>query len=236
MIDPTLLEFFRQLEQNNTKDWFNERKDDYKAMKVAFEQSIKGVAVDIAPFDERLRKDLGGGSVVSLPRIYRDTRFHPDNAAPLKTYIMAVIAPLGEVEPGYYLNITPGGSVAGGGLHSPKREVLSTIRECIHDKPEELEQLVDNDAFRKVFSDVLDDEDSLKNAPRGYSTDHPAIHLLRLNQYLTIRHFRDDEVTDKGFRDVLLETFEMQHRLLAYLRRATHMRVVRRTTCRLAHV
>ncbi len=219
MIDPALLEFFRQLEQNNTKDWFNERKDDYKAMKAAFEQSVKGVAVDIARFDERLRKDLGGGSVASVPRIYRDMRFRPDDAAPLKTYIMAVIAPLGKVEPGYYLNIAPGGSVAGGGLHSPKREVLNIIRERIDNKPEELEQVVNADDFRKVFPDGLDEEDSLKTAPRGYSTNHPAIHLLRLNQYLTMRYFGDDEVTDKSFRDVLLETYEMQHRLLSYLRK-----------------
>ena len=219
MISPGLLEFFRDLRENNSRAWFSQHKAEYKVREAAFEQTVKSLAVDIARFDERLRKDLGGGSVVNIPRIYRDMRFRPDDAAPLKTYIMAVIAPLGEVEPGYYLNIAPGGSVAGGGLHSPKREVLNAIRERIDNKPEELEQLVNSDAFRKVFPNGLDDEDSLKTAPRGYSTDHPATRFLRLNQYLSLRHFDDDEVTDKGFRDVLLETYETQHRLLKYLRK-----------------
>jgi uncharacterized protein (TIGR02453 family) len=218
MIDPKMLDFFRELKENNNKEWFNPRKAEYNRMRQAFTAGLEEIAQQIAFFDQTIADRLGDPSTVKVFRIYRDVRFSK-NKEPLKTNIGGYISAGGE-RPAYYLHIEPGNCFAGGGIYRPSSPVLKAIRAEIDESYPELETLLQEKAFRAVYPQGLSRELSLKTAPRGVSKDHPAIAYLRLTSFTVFRPFSDDEVVSEGFHDLLMRAFEAQYPLHAYLDKA----------------
>ncbi len=218
MIDPKMLVFFTELKDNNTKDWFNERKTEYKKMHEAFSEQLKDVAVEVARFDSEVQRRLDDAATVKVHRIYNDTRF-AKAADPLKTDISGVIS-AGKDTPMYYLRVTPNESMAGGGMYSPSNDVLAAIREELGETYKELDAVVSAESFKAAFPEGLDESMAVKTAPRGYSSDHPAIHYLRLKSFAAIRTFTADEVTRPDFKGRLVSLYEAQHGLNRYLYKA----------------
>ncbi len=216
MINPQLLDFLRELAQNNNKEWFNPRKQHYKQLRAAFTGQMQQIAQEIAFFDRRVADHLDDPATVKIFRIYRDVRFSK-NKEPLKKMTSGFISPGGN-RPGYYLQIQPdGNSFAGGGIYRPSSAELRAIRAEINETHEELRAVVDDPAFRAAFPDGLDQGLRLKTAPRGTSRDHPAIDLLRLTSFTATRSFTDDQLTTGGFRDQLMTIYTALYPLNAYL-------------------
>ena len=218
MITPELLAFLSELKENNSRDWFNERKPAYKAMRGAFAEGLQDIAMEVAQFDVMVARRLDDSTTVKVFRIYRDTRFSK-NKDPLKTSMSGVIAAGGE-RPAYYLQIEPGQSIVGGGLYLPSAPVLKAIRAEIDETYPELKRILDADAFRRVYPKGLERTHALKNAPRDYSADHPAIPLLKLKSFAALRPFTDEQVLGEGFKDEVVKTFAAQSQLNAYLDKA----------------
>jgi uncharacterized protein (TIGR02453 family) len=218
MIDPKMLDFFRELQENNNKEWFNPRKAEYNRMRQAFTAGLEDIAQQIAFFDQTIADRLGDPSLVKVFRIYRDVRFSK-NKEPLKTNMGGYVS-AGSERPAYYLHIEPGNSFAGGGVYMPSAPVLKAIRAEIDESYAELEGIVQDKRFRAVFRQGLSRELALKTAPRGVSTDHPAIEYLRLTSFVVSRPFHDEELLGKDFHDELMRTFEAQYPLHAYLDKA----------------
>lgn len=218
MIDPRLLAFYRELAQNNNKEWFNPRKAEYKRLRQAFTAELESIAEEIAFFDQGVADRLGDPATVKVFRIYRDVRFSK-NKEPLKTAISGYVSPGGE-GPLYYLQVQPGESFAGGGLYRPSGPALKAIRAEINETYEELNGILDDPAFRAAYPGGIDRSLALKTSPRDYSADHPAIDLLRLTSFTATRPFSDEEVVSAGFRDELMALFEAQYPLHRYLSKA----------------
>lgn len=218
MITLELFTFLSELKENNNKDWFNERKPVYKAMRSAFEEGLKDIAMEVAQFDKIVARRLDDPTTVKVFRIYRDTRFGK-NKAPLKTNMSGFISAGGE-RPVYYLNIEPGQSVAGGGLYMPPAPVLKAIRGEIDETYPELNRILDADAFRNIYLEGLDRTHTLKTAPRDYSAEHPAISLLKLKSFAALRPFTDEQVLSESFKSEVVKTFTAQAQFNAYLDKA----------------
>jgi uncharacterized protein (TIGR02453 family) len=218
MIDPHLLAFFRELQKNNNKEWFNPRKADYKRMHQAFTADLQNIAQEIAFFDQGIADHLDDPATVKVFRIYRDVRFSK-NKEPLKTQIGGYISPGGE-RPVYYLQVQPGKSFAGGGVYRPSTPALKAIRAEIAETHEALKAILNAPAFRAAYPQGIDHSLALKTSPRGYSVDHPAIEFLRLTSFTALRSFSDEEIVGDGFHDELLKIYEAQYPLHAYLDKA----------------
>jgi uncharacterized protein (TIGR02453 family) len=218
MISAEMLDFFRELKENNNKDWFNPRKADYKRMREAFTAGLEAMAQQIAFFDQTIADRLGDPSTVKVFRIYRDVRFSK-NKEPLKTNMGGYISAGGE-RPAYYLHVEPDSSFAGGGIYRPSSPALKAIRAEIDESYPELEAILQDARFRAVYPQGLSRELALKTAPRGVSKDHPAIAYLRLTSFTVFRPFSDEELLSERFEDQLLGTFEAQVALHAYLDKA----------------
>lgn len=125
---PEALEFFRELEHNNNREWFNAHRDTY-------DQAVRG------PLEALLGEvqDKFGDAKVFRPN--RDIRFSADKT-PYKTQISAVLSHPGGG--GWYLSLDKDGVHTGGGSYSPDRQTLAKIRTAISaDEPgERLEQIV----------------------------------------------------------------------------------------------
>lgn len=218
MINPSLLDFLQTLAENNNRAWFEEHKKDYKALHQEFTRYMMAIAEQVAHFDTAIQNGLGDLKLVKVFRIYRDTRFSKDKTPYKINFSGTIAASNNPGQPVYYLSIEPDRSFAGGGIHMPPSEVLQAIREKIDEDYAELEKVLHSKPFKTIFPEGFDRYSELKTAPRGYSKDHPAIHLLRLKSFVSTRPFSNDEITSEGFTRTLIESYEALSPLNAYLK------------------
>jgi uncharacterized protein (TIGR02453 family) len=159
---PEALAWFRDLEADNTRTWFQAHKATYDAAVRGPLESLLGEAA--AEFGE---------GIVSRPN--RDTRFSPDKSP----YKLECYARLPQDVGSYYVQVRADGLFAGAGIYAPDRDRLAAVRRAIADDRAgaELERVVAG-MERDGLSLIRDG--ALKTAPRGYPVDHPRIEYLRL--------------------------------------------------------
>ncbi len=152
-----IVEFFDELEIDNTKRYWTDHKEFYVAAVLAPMQALLA----------ELEPEFGQGRVF---RPYRDTRFSSDKS-PYKTNIAAH-------NPAGYISLSSDALGAGSGLYLPSSDRLARYRAAVADERSgaELTGLVE--ALRRKHIQVSARE-TLKSAPRGYASDHPRIELLR---------------------------------------------------------
>jgi uncharacterized protein (TIGR02453 family) len=166
MWSPAALEFLRELEDNNDREWF-------KANRARYDSELLAPARALA---ERL-EPLGPPHFF---RPYNNTRFRP--GPPLKEHIAVGI---GEGPAVYYFHLSLDGLVLGAGMWHPEPDQLERFRAAIDDgrRAAAFERAVakaDHGGLAMV-------EPELKRAPKGYSPDHPRIDRLRLKR-LAVSH------------------------------------------------
>ncbi|WFB36626.1 DUF2461 domain-containing protein [Kiritimatiellota bacterium B12222] len=218
MIHPDFFPFFRALEQNNSKAWFNPRKAEYKAIRQVFEEGLDEMAVEIAEFDDRVERFLDDVKAVKVFRIYKDSRFSKSEVA-LKTNISGYVTS-GPEGPFYYVQVGPDDCFVGGGIYQPSSALLQAIREEVAESYEGLTEILADEEFKTMFPEGLSSEYEVKTAPRGFSVDDPAIAYLRKKSFTVRHHFTDEEAMSDDFYEQVIRVFEVQHRLHRYLARA----------------
>lgn len=157
------LDFYAQLEANNTRAWWQEHKPVYdECVKEPFAALSDAVESEFGP--------------LHLFRPYRDVRFSADKT-PYKTAAGAVTESEGGCA--YYAQISSEGLFLGVGHYAPAKDQLERLRAAIDaDRSgKQIEKIVA--ALRKKRWDITA-MSSLKTAPRGYAKDHPRVELLRL--------------------------------------------------------
>ena len=174
------LAFLRELQQNNTREWFQPRKADYERLlkepALAFAEALNAALNRFAP-------DYVTDPKKALFRIYRDTRFSHDKT-PYKTHV-ALNFTRRSMEKlagaGYYVSVSPKEVEVAGGMYMPGPEQLLKIRGHIAERHRELEKIL---AARKLVSAVGDLQGaSLTRPPKGWPADHPAAALLKKKQW-----------------------------------------------------
>jgi uncharacterized protein (TIGR02453 family) len=173
------LQFLRNLEKNNNREWFNENKTLYQEAQQDVISFVEKLIEEMADFDEEMGKLEAKKSVF---RIYRDTRFSKDKT-PYKTNFGAGLGMgKGNKISGYYLHIEPGKSFLAGGVYKPEPSVLKTIRQEISAFGDEFKAILEQDEFRNYFRG-LSVEDKLKKVPQGFEKDD------KMAEYLKLKHF-----------------------------------------------
>ncbi len=164
MWPPEALEFLRELEDNNDRDWFKANRSRYDQHLL---EPTRALAAQLS--------DLGEPHFF---RPYANLRFR--QGPPIKEHIAVGLS---HGNGGYYVSLSLDGLHLGGGMHHPEPAQLAQFRERVDD---EFEAAV---AIAAAAGLELS-EPALKRAPRGYPSDHPRLDRLRLKE-LTV-HCRHD--------------------------------------------
>jgi uncharacterized protein (TIGR02453 family) len=161
------LEFLRDLEANNDRDWF-------KANRARYDEDLLDPARALA---EKL-VHLGEPHFF---RPYNDTRFHM--RPPIKEQLGVAIG-YGEAG-GFYFELSLDGLLVAAGMHMPASDQLGRFRAAIDEsrRARSFERAV----APATAAGLEVPEPALKRAPRGYSPDHPRIDRLRLKELTVYR-------------------------------------------------
>jgi uncharacterized protein (TIGR02453 family) len=219
------LKFLSGLARNNRREWFQARRETYeRELKAPMLEIVRRVNDAIAEFSpEHLR-----APEKCMMRIYRDTRFSQDKT-PYKRHVAAWWACEGMEKTsggGFYFHVSAKEVVIAAGIFMPQREQLLAIRSWLLDNHEEFRGLLANKKLRKVFDEF--EGISLSRPPKGFSKDHPAIDLLRCQQWGVSATLPVESALKPKFASVLAESF----RLAAPLVRALNTPLKAKTTAR----
>lgn len=176
-----VITFYRSLARNNTREWFQPRKEIY-------DEKVKAPMVELVTELNRVMMDFAPDYVTdvhqAIYRIYRDTRFSPDKT-PYKTQIAASFSRRGmekHAAAGYYFAISHKGVEVGGGMYLPPPETLLAVRTHIAERHEEFREVAASDAIKNLLGELQGEQ--LLRVPKGFRPDHPAADLLRFKQFL----------------------------------------------------
>lgn len=196
-IPSSTLDFLRELQVNNNREWFTANKPRYQEAHAQFKSFADGV-LDLMSHHDNIE-------ALNVYRVYRDVRFSKDKL-PYKSQFSASMSRATKwLRGGYYFHIEPGASFVGGGFWQPESADLKRIREEIAADDKPLRKILADPVFVNTFGELQGDR--LKTAPQGFPKDHPAIDLLRYKHYLLTRAFTDKEVLAPNFQQEIMTTF-----------------------------
>lgn len=188
-VNPKVFDFFKQLNENNNREWFEQRKPEFKTL----EKEIKQFSEDL--FETiNLHDSL---ELWKVFRIYRDVRFSK-NKTPYKNHFgISFKRNKPNLRGGYYLHLSPSESFLACGFWGPEPADLLRIRKELEVSADEFRQIINTSKLKTTWGKLKGDE--LKTAPKNFDKNHPNIDLIRKKQYLFMIQFSDKEVLDKGF-------------------------------------
>ena len=198
MIQKSTIQFLKELEKNNYREWFNENKRRYEAARENIAEVVAGLIKEINKFEPTLGYPE---PKKCLFRIYRDVRFSK-NKEPYKTNMGAIIGPEGNtktLKSGYYMHIQPGSSFVSCGVYMPFPQVIKAIRTAIDEDFETFSSIISNKTFKSLFGDLMRDDDALQRVPQGFDKDSPAAEYLKLKHFYVFHPFTDKEMMSEDF-------------------------------------
>jgi uncharacterized protein (TIGR02453 family) len=201
-----LVQFFKNLKKNNTKQWFDEHRNEYE------ENVLFPSREFVVTMGERLRKIAPAVNAIpkvnqSLFRINRDTRFSNDKS-PYKT-CMGIWFWEGHRKrmecSGFYFHHEADRLLIGAGIHTFPKPLLDIYREAVVDKKLGRE-------LRKAVERVRDKGYPVggkhyKRIPRDYDEAHPNAEFLLHNGL----HAVLDEKIPKQFYSEAIIDYAFSH-------------------------
>lgn len=175
------VKFFRGLRKNNTREWFQPRKD-------VFDTQIKAVMEDLVSL---VNHELGKFAPLHIAeprkavyRIYRDTRFSK-NKTPYKDHVAANFPRQGmekHAAAGFYFSVSDKEIEIAGGLYMPDKDGLRAVRTHIEESYERFTKIINQKQLVELLGPLQGD--ALMRVPRGFNPGSPAADWLRMKQWL----------------------------------------------------
>ena len=189
-----MMEYLRQLQKNNQRDWFQSHKELRKEAEAEFEELLQELMERIACFDS----SINGFAPKELTfKQVRDTRFSKDKTPYLPAF-RAHISAKGKlpIPVGYYIHLMPDHpSFLGGGLFADMfKDATAMMRDAIAAKPEEFSAIIEAPSFKDHFTIT---GTKLKRVPKGYDPDHSMASYLCHKSWCLEYPLMDNEVEDR---------------------------------------
>lgn len=179
------LRFLRQLKQNNDRDWFRERKDEYAK---SLEQPMTQLTLAVAKNCRARGMNLHAKEKNPVFRVYRDIRFSKDKS-PFKTHMGAELRrSFTDSECLLYMHVSPQECFTAAGIWQADKHLLRAWRQAMIDTPERFEKMQQGLRRGKL---ALNQEHALSSMPRGFQNyvGQPIGPWLKLTSYIVRRDF-----------------------------------------------
>ena len=216
---PALLQFLKELTENNNRPWFLHNKPHYDILREEFIELVGEVGAKVAKFD----KDLGPFEPKkTVFRIYRDVRFAKDKS-PYKNHIGAVLRArtTDKSRPVYYFHVDHRGNLLTAcGVYMPDTAAVKKIRDDIVAEPAKFSKILKNKAINDTFGGLME-QDRMVRPPKGYAADLPHIEFIKNRHFLCETSTSLNKRVPKDLAREIAGNFEAGLPLMKWLREAT---------------
>lgn len=199
VITPGSLTFLSALKAQNTREWFEAHKPEFKKAQNEAKIFFNALAEALRTHD-----DIEG---MKLFRIYRDVRFSADKT-PYNPHFAGSFRRAGaRLRGGYYLRIRPGESFIAVGFWDPSPPDLLRIRRELEIDAAPFRACLEESSFKKAWGPLRGE--TVRTAPKGFDKDHPDLDLIRHKQFIFTREFSDQEVVAPDFMEVINASYRV---------------------------
>jgi len=216
---PELFKFLRQLERNNSREWFEKNRERWvEEVRDPMLHFVADVGLRLGRISPHFIADPRphGGSMF---RIYRDTRFSKDKH-PYKTWAAAQFRHERGKDvhaPGFYVHLGTDAVFAGAGLWHPDGGTLFKVRGAIASQPDGWKRITRAKAFKQNLE--LGGE-SLKRPPRGFDPAHPMVEDLKRKDYVTYADLDETAACAPDFLDRFIRICRVGRPFMRFLTEA----------------
>ena len=217
-----ILNFLRDLENNNNREWFNSNKDQYQKVLKKWNTFCESLITEIGRFDE----DIAPLTIKDCTyRIYRDTRFSKDKS-PYKTHFGVFLAKGGKksMHAGYYFHIGTGYiqeyphvHMLASGNYCYDNMAVKILREDISDEWQTCSTSILGQVNRLFIPDM---EGALKRVPREYDPNAPYADWMRMKSYCLTAKTDDKFLLEDDLTKRVAELFKTTKPFIDYINRA----------------
>lgn len=218
MLQKSTLQFLSLLHENNNKVWFDENRKMYELAKGDFENFVSNILIA----NTKLIPELEGKKAKDcIFRVFKDVRFSKDKV-PYKNNFGAAFSKAQKKTLGaaFYIHLQPGNnSFVGGGIWMPEATTLKAIRQELDYNFDDFKSIIQKPSFKKMFG-TLDQSQKLKNCPKDYSEDNPALEFLKLKSFTVGTSFADKEMLGKDAVDKISTIIKEMKPFIDFLNKA----------------
>jgi uncharacterized protein (TIGR02453 family) len=212
----SLSKFLTALQQNNSKEWFDQNRTTYDKLRLEWIDLAAKIIEQTAIFDPEIA-ELDPKKCIF--RINRDVRFSA-NKNPYKNNFGISLSKGGKAADfcGYYIHFQPGESFIAGGSYQPMPDKLAAIRQEIDYNFDEFNKILKHKDFIKHFGTLTGDK--LQRPPKGYDAENPAIEYIKHKGFLAYLKIDDNNLTEKELLKNCEKAFKAMKPLNDFLNRA----------------
>jgi uncharacterized protein (TIGR02453 family) len=211
---PKAIRFLKQLRQNNTREWFVPRKEQ-------FDELLRKPMLELSTLIVHQLRTFAVDHVIdparAINRIYRDVRFSKDKS-PYKSNISAIYPRKGmgkTAGAGYYFSISGDAVELAGGIYMPGPPELAALRKEIGDHPAQCRKVLENPKMTRLVGPLQGEQ--LTRPPKGYPIDHSAVDLLRRRQLYYFSAMPAAIATQSGLDKLIVKQFRAMAPAVEYL-------------------
>lgn len=199
------IQFFKNLEKNNTKEWFHANKKSYEAnVKKPMQQLVTDLIAELQKFDAEIDID----PKKCIGRINRDIRFSKDKT-PYNLRMMANIYKGTKAEPFHVIAFQFGANESGimFGHYRPSKEKIKSIRDKIKSDTATFKSIYSNKEFVSKFGSICGE--SLKRIPAEYQETFEQEPLVANKQFYFIKKLKSDVILTDKLLSVLIDHYKV---------------------------
>jgi uncharacterized protein (TIGR02453 family) len=211
---PEAIQFLRDLEQNNTREWFQPRKEQFdQYVKAPMEKLVEAVNIGLAKF----APDHVTDPKKAVFRIYRDTRFSHDKT-PYKNHRAASFGRRNMEKMsagGFYFSVNHKEIEVAGGVYHPDPAATLTIRSHIDKTHAEFQRIIDNRKLKKLMGELQGS--GLSRVPKGFEAGHPGAAMLKKKDWIFFVMLGPELAGSPKLLPEILSRFEVVAPVIEYL-------------------
>ena len=210
-----LYDFLRDLESNNNKEWMDNNRKRYHKVRDQYIEWLDKMNKKLAAIDPDYF-DTPGKKAVN--RINNNLLYHP-NRPIYKDHFGAGLDQRSK-QGDFYIHLGTSESFIAGGYWKPGNKILKSIREAIDYNGEEFIKILNKKSFQDTFGGLIETEEKLSTAPKGFSQDHQFIDLLRHKTFAVEHRLTQKEVISDNFEEKVITVYKEMLPFRRYLNQA----------------
>lgn len=182
------IKFFKELEKNNSKEWFHANKKRYEAHA---KEPMKAFIADLLAKMTKLDPEINADPKKCLGRINRDIRFSKDKT-PYNIRFTGHITKGTKADPMPGIAFRFGGRDIGimGGYYMPNKDRIKSIRDNIMKDPKAFKKLYSAKGFKNKFEKILGEAN--KRIPKEYQALFEKEPLIANKQFYYVKEYKPD--------------------------------------------
>jgi uncharacterized protein (TIGR02453 family) len=212
-----VLDFLKDLSQNNSKDWMDANRDKYTTAKECWLNEVRETLKMLCKLDSKYFGRFEPKNCIS--RITNNRMFNP--TLPIyKDYFTFSVMDKTDMFSPLHISIGVGNSFVGCGYHNPDKQTLKNIRDAIDYDGQLFRDILENKTFKSFFGGLSNFTEPLKTSPQGYAKDHPFVEYLRYKNYTVAHSLTRKEIESDNFVEIIEKCYVLTKTFRNYLKRA----------------